>query len=89
MVKVFSICLKKISDRNRGWESAENVIDVSQDYNAIRNAILKALSNEFKEICEKVKNPYGSGITLEYIAKKFKDLEINKKLLIKKLIYNV
>ena len=85
----FKIPVVNVGNRNRGRESAENVIDVPHDYNAIRNAILKALSNEFKEICEKVKNPYGNGTASENIVKKLEDLEINKKLLIKKLTYNV
>jgi len=86
---IFKLPVVNIGDRNKGRESAENVINVSHDYNEIKNAIDKALSDEFKAFCQKVKNPYGDGKASERIVKILEELKIEKRLLIKKLTYKV
>ncbi len=85
----FKIPVVNIGDRNKGRESAENIINVLYDYNDIKKAINKALSDEFKSLCQKAKNPYGKGDTSEKIVRILEDLKIDKRLLIKKLTYKV
>ena len=48
-----------------------------------------ALSAKFKEICDKVKNPYGNGKAYEKIVRFLENLQIDKNLLIKKLMYDI
>ncbi len=86
---IFQLLVVNIGDRNKGRESAENVIDVPHDYDKIKSAINKALSNEFKAFCQKVKNPYGDGQASNKIVKILEELRIEKRLLIKRLTYNV
>ena len=86
---IFQLPVVNIGDRNKGRESAENVIDVPYQYNEIKKAINKALSNEFKAFCQKVKNPYGDGQASNKIVKILEELRIEKRLLIKRLTYNV
>lgn len=86
---VFNLPVVNIGDRNKGRESAENVINVPPNYTDVKKAINRAISLEFKKICQNVKNPYGDGKASMRIVKILEDLEKNKKLLIKKLTYNV
>ncbi len=85
----FKIPVVNIGDRNKGREGAENIINVLYDYNDIKKGINKALSDEFKSFCQKVKNPYGKGATSEKIVRILEDLKLDKRLLIKKLTYKV
>ena len=86
---IFKVPVINIGDRNKGRETAENVIDVIHDYDEIKNAIKKALSKEFRALCNIIKNPYGDGKASERIVKILEDLKIEKKILIKKLTYKV
>jgi len=86
---IFKLPVVNLGNRNKGRESAENVINVPHDYIEIRKAIIKGLSDEFKKNCQKVKNPYGDGKASERIVKILEELEINKELLVKKLTYKV
>lgn len=86
---IFKLPVVNIGDRNKGRESADNVINVGYNYNSIKKAIKKTLSENFKKKCENIKNPYGDGKASERIVKILENLEINEKLLIKQLTYNV
>lgn len=86
---IFKLPVVNIGDRNKGRETADNVIDVIHDYDEIKNAIKKALSKDFRDLCKIVKNPYGDGKASERIVRILEDLKIEKKLLIKKLTYKV
>ena len=86
---IFKLPVVNIGNRNKGRESAENVINVIHDFDMIKNAIERGLSENFKLICSKVDNPYGNGTASERIVKILEELEINKKLLIKRLTYTV
>lgn len=86
---IFHLPVVNIGDRNRGRETGENVINVPYEYSEIVNAINKGLSENFKHFCKNVKNPYGDGKTAERIVKTLEDLQIDKKLLIKRLTYNI
>ena len=86
---IFNLPVVNIGNRNYGRESAENVINAPHDYDKIRDAIIKALSPEFKSFCQNVKNPYGDGKSSERIIKILEDIELNKKFLTKKLDYKI
>lgn len=86
---VFNLPVINLGNRNRGRETGENVINVFFDHTKITEAVNKALSNDFKNFCKTVKNPYGKGKASEKIVKILEEIEINKKLLIKKLNYKV
>lgn len=86
---VFKLPTINIGNRNKGRESGENVLHVSYNLDEINQAIQKALSNEFKSFCQKIKNPYGNGTASEQIVKILEGLEINEDLLRKRLTYKV
>jgi len=86
---IFKLPVVNIGNRNIGRESGDNVIDVPHEYDKIKEAVVKGLSDDFKKICKKVKNPYGNGTASDQIVKILEDLEINKKLLVKKLTYEI
>jgi len=86
---IFKLPVINIGNRNKGRESAENVINISHDYNEIKNAIDKVFSKEFQESCQNIMNPYGDGKASEQIIEVLEELEINKELLIKKLTYDI
>lgn len=90
IIEAPSFCLPviNIGTRQEGRERAENVIDVSHDKDEIIKAIKKALYDEdFKVKVKGCKNPYGDGKAGERIAKILSKIEINNKLLQKKLTY--
>lgn len=84
---VFKISVVNIGDRNKGRESGDNVISVSHNYTEIKNAIDKGLSEEFRKECQSVINTYGEGNALNRIVEILEKIEINDKLLRKKLTY--
>ena len=86
---IFKLPVVNIGDRNKGRESGHNVIDVKNDYDEIKNAILKALSNQFKQECKNVINPYGNGTASDKIVEILEQLEITDDFIRKKLNYNV
>ena len=86
---IFKLPVVNIGERNKGRESAENVINVPPKYEEIKRAINKALSNEFKALCQNVRNPYGDGKASKQIVEILENLKIDKNLLVKKLTYNI
>lgn len=58
-----------IGDRQKGRLRCDSVIDCLPDKNSILQAIDKACSEEFKDICKNVVSPYGDGHAAETIAK--------------------
>ncbi|MFX1256305.1 MAG: UDP-N-acetylglucosamine 2-epimerase [Promethearchaeota archaeon] len=86
---IFKLPVVNIGNRNKGRECAENVIDVPHDFNQIRDAIIKGLSEEFKNSCQNVKNPYGDGNASDKIVKILEEVKIDKNLLVKKLTYEI
>jgi UDP-N-acetylglucosamine 2-epimerase len=74
-----------IGDRQRGRVRGKNVIDVPEcKKEFITNAIEKALSVEFKNSLEGMKNPYGEGYASRKIVEKLKTIPLNEKLIKKK-----
>lgn len=89
----FRVPTVNIGDRQRGRLQSESIINCGSGTESIKDAIKRALSDEFKAVCQTVINPYGDGHASEKIAreivrtvlagqvdlkKKFYDLEIDK-----------
>lgn len=77
-----------IGNRQKGRLMAENIINVDYNANNIKNALNKALSEEFKKLTKEVKSLYGEGNTSKEIVEVLKKIEINEKLLKKKLVWS-
>lgn len=56
-----------IGNRQKGRVKAKSVIDCEPETDSIVNAMNKALTGEFKELCQNVDNPYGEGNTSDRI----------------------
>jgi len=83
----FKIPTINIGDRQLGRIKAESVIDCEPEKNAIKTAIRRALSNEFRPILRETVNPYGVGGSAESICKILETAE--PELLLKKKFYNL
>lgn len=77
-----------IGNRQQGRLMADNIINVDNEANNIIEGINKALSEEFKKITQNVKSLYGEGNTSKDIVEVLKKIEINEKLLKKKLVWS-
>ena len=62
-----------IGDRQRGRLQAQSIINCTPITSDILNAIDKALTPEFKELCKHVVNPNGDGKTSERIVSNIKE----------------
>lgn len=79
----FGIPAINIGNRQQGRERAANVIDVSNDKDAIVCGIKKAFyDNDFINMVKKLDNPYGDGTSAEKIVSILKTVSLNN--LIKK-----
>lgn len=77
-----------IGSRNLGREHADNVIFVDVKKDDIIKAIKVALyDKKFKEIVEQCANPYGDGKAAERIVKVLSEINIDKRLLQKRITY--
>lgn len=89
-VPSFKIPTVNIGSRQKGRIKAKSIIDCEPKKDKIIEAINKAISTDFKEILDKVENPYGDGnaalkiievlkksLPIKNISKKFYDLEVN------------
>ena len=76
-----------IGNRQKGRIKAENIISCSNDCKDIVNAINNALSGEFRGKVKNTKSLYGDGNTSEEIVKDLKQIDIDDKLLKKKLVW--
>lgn len=83
----FGIPCVNIGRRQNKRLQAENVINVNYNEEEIVKAIEKALSDDFKKVCIKAKNPYGDGYASLRILKVLKEIEINDRLLLKEMTY--
>ena len=85
---IFQLPVVNIGNRQENRERVKNVIDVGYDKREIINAINVVLLDEkFKKMIKKCKNPYGDGKTSDRIVKILSKVEINEKLLQKRLGY--
>lgn len=70
--------------RQQGREHATNVIDAPAERRAIRRALDRALSPEFRSGLRGLENPYGDGHASDIISKVLLDAPLGKKLLFKR-----
>jgi GDP/UDP-N,N'-diacetylbacillosamine 2-epimerase (hydrolysing) len=77
-----------IGNRQKGRLMADNIICSDNESLDIIRAINEALSIEFKEKVKNTKSLYGEGNTSEEIVKVLENIEINDKLLKKKLVWS-
>ncbi|MDB4037938.1 UDP-N-acetylglucosamine 2-epimerase [Candidatus Thioglobus sp.] len=86
----FHLPAVNIGSRQQGRLRAKNVIDVPHDEIQITNAINKALyDSDFVKMLKKTTNPYGQGNSAMKIVDKLERIEINQKLLQKKISYEL
>ena len=85
---LFKLPTVNIGRRQRDRDQSTNVINAPNKAEAIYQAINRALSGEFKEVCQKAVSIYGDGHASEKIVKILKDLTIDEKLLNKRSIFN-
>lgn len=85
----FGIPTINIGDRQLGRLQSESVINCKEDKTSILEAIDKALSKEFRSICEKVVSPYGDGHAAERIAHKIYEVVIEDNINLKKKFFNI
>ncbi len=84
----FHLPVVNIGTRQEGRERAKNIIDVVHKKEEIKKAIKKALYDEdFKKEVKKCRNPYGDGKTAERIVKILSSINIDRKLIQKRLNY--
>ena len=78
-----------IGDRQRGRLQPETIINCDEDTNSIVMAINKAMSADYREICNKVISPYGDGHAAEKIAKKIYEVVSEGKIDLKKKFFDI
>jgi UDP-N-acetylglucosamine 2-epimerase (non-hydrolysing)/GDP/UDP-N,N'-diacetylbacillosamine 2-epimerase (hydrolysing) len=64
----FALPVINVGMRQQGRERARNVIDAPAETGAIRDAMHRALSPEFRESLRGMTNPYGDGSAAKTIA---------------------
>jgi UDP-hydrolysing UDP-N-acetyl-D-glucosamine 2-epimerase len=85
----FELPVVNIGDRQRGRVRGRNIIDVAACKRiAIKKAIERALSNEFKNSLKGMRNPYGKGDASRKIVEKLKTARLGEDL-IKKRFYEI
>jgi len=84
----FGCPVVNIGERQKGRLRSENVIDVGYDTDQIYTAVKKALyDKEFRKRCREGTNPYGIGGAGKKIADVLASVDIDMKLLQKKMTY--
>ncbi len=78
-----------IGDRQRGRLQSESVINCGTDKKSIVGAIVTALSQEFRAMCQNVISPYGDGHAAERIAAKMLENVLGEKIDLKKTFYDI
>ncbi|GKX65524.1 UDP-N-acetylglucosamine 2-epimerase [Inconstantimicrobium mannanitabidum] len=77
-----------IGNRQKGRLMADNIISCSNKREDIIEAINKSLSSEFREKVHNTKSLYGEGNTSKEIVEILENIEIDDKLLKKKLVWS-
>ena len=76
-----------IGNRQKGRLMADNIIQADNAVSSIVDAVNKAMTKEFITKVSKTKSLYGEGDTSQEIVSILKSIQINERLLKKKLIY--
>lgn len=79
----FGLPVVNVGERQRGRLRTANVIDVPCERSAIRAAIAKAVSPQFRAGLEGLANPYGDGRAAERIVARLKEVALDERLLAK------
>jgi len=79
----FKLPAVNIGNRQKGREYSQNVIHVDYNEKKIKKAVELALSKKFKNICRKIKSPYGNGAASRKIVKIIEKHINNKQLFFK------
>ena len=66
-----------VGDRQRGRVKAQSIIDINNDTDKIFKSINYSYSKKFKNVLDKVKNPYDGGKTSNKILKILKKIKLN------------
>lgn len=85
----FKIPTVNIGDRQKGRLQSESILNCAPDDKSIIGAIDKALSDEFKAICQMATCPYGNGNASEQIAAKIVETVLECKINLKKRFYDL
>ena len=85
----FHIPTINIGDRQKGRAHANSVIDCAEDTDSILDAMRKAESEEFRNICKKSINPYEGKNIAENIVSIIKREMLDKKVDLKKEFYDL
>ncbi len=84
---IFKKPVVNIGKRQAGRLMATNILSCSNKKEDIAKAIQKALSPEFRNKVDRTVSLYGIGNTSEQIVSILEDLEINERLITKKLVF--
>jgi len=71
----FGIPTVNVGSRQKGRIKAESVIDADGSFKSVSGAFKKALSDNFRKLCRKVKNPYGDSRAAKKIVKIIKNAD--------------
>jgi len=85
----FHVPTINIGDRQRGRLQSESIINCGEDTNSIVMAIHKAMSADFRAVCDSVVSPYGDGHATEKIAKKIYEIVSEDKIDLKKKFFDI
>lgn len=83
----FKVPVVNIGIRQEGRERAANVVDVTHDRLEIERAIDQVISDDFMDSIENIVNPYGDGNASARIVEVLATVELDKRLIQKKLAY--
>lgn len=83
----FKVPVVNIGIRQEGRERAANVVDVPHDRLEIEKAIDLVIGDEFMDSLENIVNPYGDGNASARIVEVLATVELDKRLIQKKLAY--
>lgn len=83
----FKLPAVNIGNRQNGRMQSMNVINVGYSSKEIESAIKKAMSSEFKQKMKQCVNPYGDGKSAKRIVDILENINIDEKLLVKKITY--
>lgn len=85
---VFKIPTVNIGDRQKGRLQTKSIINCESDKDSILSAIDKAMSSQFRQLCENVISPYGDGHASERISRKIYDIVVSGEINLKKKFYD-
>ena len=85
----FHVPTVNIGDRQKGRLQSESIINCKPDTDDIRRAIETAVSDEHKDVCQKVISPYGDGHAASRIAERTIETVLSGLIDLKKTFYDV